>query len=590
MPVRDRVLDASATLLVLAIVAIVYVPVSSCGFVWDDLFYFYDRAWLREGNQWWQIVLHGFPDWKIYFRPLGNASYTAQLRLFQSQPSPMHWVSLGLHAINILLVGALCGKLLEHAGYQKEKLFIFLAMLFYGLHPGLIEPVTWISSQYDLLATLFVLAGLLANLALRSAWVRATTVAVCFFLAALSKEAAVAFPLLLVVLDWMSADAQEARTLPNLIRRQQGVYVAVGLAAFCYLIFRRWGIGIIFSADSRADVSLNPLDGIYEICVTYLAYLRLLIWPMTGLNPVHSGFELNTAMKYFVDFIAVAIAAMGARMAYKKYPLGGLLFGFTVALLPVLHIIPVNFDDSFYHERYSMTAIAVASAFLPMVLVDFKTRHRVTQVTRFGLAAAFFIWMLLCIVNIRVTLPLWADEVRLWKWAIQQNPDSISAKDALLSTYIERNDVLDSRPIADALLQSSQPCARCMLNIAFLALMQRDGDRADIALKRAAQAINWDRPPPALVIGFLLGSGNLSELRNNPAQAEDAYRSAISLDPLSPEAYMNLAILKVRQGSLIEAREIELTALRLSAPSARKTRDQKFENEVDAFNSRELNQ
>ena len=81
-------------------------------------------------------------------------------------------------------------------------------------------------------------------------------------------------------------------------------------------------------------------------------------------------------------------------------------------------------------------------------------------------------------------------------------------------------------------------------------------------------------------MGYTLASGNLDELRERPADAEKAYRAAIALDPLSPEAYMNLALLQARQGELDHARITEQLALSLSAPDMRELRRKEFDRAI----------
>jgi tetratricopeptide (TPR) repeat protein len=570
---------------VLGIVFAVYWPVRNAPLVWDDKFYLYDRAWLRHGNEWLQVALHGFFDWKVYFRPLGVALFTAETRLFDTAPAPMHLLSLGLHLINILLVGALARKLSAGSNLPvRAGMLACIAMLVYGLHPALIEPVAWISSQCDLLVTLFMLLGLLANMTLRNRYLRSIAVALCFFLAACSKESAVSFPFLLLIMDWLRSAEAPATTRPEnalrkLLSRQQPVYLSLLTAGIAYLCVRYWGLGSVLNGNHAAWLSGAHLQ---TICFIYLAYWKLLIWPMTGLSPLHivpaQQFTEFGPMSCAIDAAALLIAAAGLFLLYKRKPLGGLITAVTAALLPVLHIIPAAIDESIYHERYAMVAITMACILLPLVIAGPILQHR-----RKGLiigcgAAVCVAWLALSVINITVTLPLWSDEVRLWKWALRQNPRSIFAEDALLSTYIERGDVAHAQPLADTLMQDGHACAKCMLNVAFLAIAQHDQERTAAALQEARRSIDLSTSNHALVMGYILASGNLSEMQQDPAGAEEAYNAAIALDPLSPEAHMNLAFLQVRQGKFDDARKSEETALSLSATQARTKRRQQFED------------
>ena len=570
---------------VLAATAIAYWPIHAAGLVWDDKFYLHDRAWLRQGRDWLQIVFHGFPDWGAYFRPLGVALFTAEIRLFDTAPMPMHMTSLVLHLLNTLLVGLVARKFFAPPTHDaRSKLLVCAAMLLYGLHPALIEPVAWISSQFDLLVTLFTLLGILANLVLSSAIARGAAVAACFFLAACSKESAVSFPLLILIVDWLhpievSAPSSTWKLARDRLRRQWFVYLAIFIAGVAYLSFRHAGLGSLIGSNGRA-ASFSGLQ-LAPICDAYLAYWKLLIWPMAGLGPLHlmpQGQPMEFAWTSWAAMLtATCLALASLWLLYKRKPLGGLMAGFTAALLPALHIVPIHFDDNLYQERYATTAIAIVCIFLPLVAAEAIRQYKPRPSVIRNFLLGGIVWLVLAAVNVRTTLPLWANEVRLWRWALAQNPTSIVAKDSLLSTYIEQDDIADARPLADALMHDGRTCARCMLDVAFLALMRKDADRASTALMQAKLAMGKSLPRHALAMGYTLASGNLDELRQRPADAEKAYRTAIAMDPLSPEAYMNLALLLAREGELEQARKMEKIALSLSAADARATRRKEFD-------------
>src|SRR5262249_53385997 len=155
-------------------------------------------------------------------------------------------------------------------------------MLFYGLHPALIEPVVWISAQFDLLVTFFTLASVLLNRTLRSLWIRALAVAFCFFLAACAKESAITIPLLLLLFDWMGVDAGHPRDwtgqLRALFQRQWPVYASILTAGACYLALRYWALGMLVHPITREP--MLSLERWQTISFTYLTYWRILAWPM----------------------------------------------------------------------------------------------------------------------------------------------------------------------------------------------------------------------------------------------------------------------------------------------------------------------
>ena len=179
-------------------------------------------------------------------------------------------------------------------------------------------------------------------------------------------------------------------------------------------------------------------------------------------------------------------------------------------------------------------------------------------------------------------MPLWSDERRVWQWSLLQNPGSIVAEDHLLSTYLESNDLLHAQPIAEALLRDGRSCGNCMVKVAYLAVIRGDTGRASFALQEAKHSLDKVVPTRREMVGYLLTSGNLAQLQHKTTEAEEAYRAAISRDPLSPDARMSLAFLQARQGKAEEARKTAEAALSLSAPDERPARRREFEQVLAA--------
>ncbi len=532
------------------------------------------------------MVFHGFSDWTTYFRPLGVLLFAIETRVFDIAPAPMHLVSLGLHLGNVLLVGVFARCLLaQFSGSTTKSALPYAAMLIFGLHPALVEPVAWISSQFDLLVTFFALLGLIANLTVQRVSARAASVALCFFFAACSKETAVSFPLLLLILDWVCPidDCGACRAQNGLIRRLQRqwpVYLSVLGTGIVYLLFRSWALGFLVNPYTYASSALFPQ--LQMVCFTYLTYWKMLVWPMIGLAPIHIVSKGQFAEFDFLflatDLGTLALLCGGSYLLWKRKPLGGLIIAVSVALLPVLHIVPVDFDDSLYHERYAMMAIAMACSFLPSVLVRFAPTRIYSRRILLPSTLVAMTWLLGALINIRVILPLWSDEVRLWQWALLKNPGSITAEKYLFTAYLQRNDLADAAPLAEILMNDGRTCADCMLNVAYLAVTKGQAERATVALREAKKDIDAMFPAPRLIVGYILLSGDLHQLQHDVTGAEEAYRAAIAFDSASPRGYRSLALLLARQGRLDGAREAERKALSLYAPDERVRHEQEFEH------------
>jgi len=567
---------ALTMLAILVVTAVVYWDSRAGALVWDDIVCLRDPAWMRQDDAWRTFFAHDFCGITNYFRPLAAGLFMLQVRAFDLDPASMHTVSLALHLANCLLVGlltfALCG-----AGRTSRRLLLCAPMLIYALHPALVEPVAWISAQTELVVTFWMLLGLLLNVLLHRATARALLVALCFFLAACAKESAVAFPLALALCDWTRLRAPPAGTgaqIGALLRRHWQTYAGIVGAGILYLVLRHAQLGYVLNAgDSSA---LSGVARAQEVGFLYLTYWRLMVWPMLGLGPVHlfdeAQFGVLTAHALLIDAAAIAIASYGVVACYRRARGGLLVAGATVLLLPVLHVLPVTFDESLYHDRYVMAPLALALALLPDTLAPLLHGARLRQL---ALALIGIVWLGLALINIRVTLPLWADDIALWQWALRLHPQSISARENLFASYVVREDAR-AFGLARQLIAEPSPCATCLLNVAYFGMHEHDQALATAALTRLQEnpVVTHDA---RLFGAYQVAAGRLFELQQDRSHAEAAYRAAMAAVPADPQPRLQLAMLLARAGDTDAARRIEQEALALLAPADRAEPQRQFE-------------
>lgn len=579
MPMRRTALTAAAVLAVIGLVASAYWPSTHGVFIWDDTSSIHDAGWLR-GDAWKEAMFRGFNGWINYFRPLVVLLFVVETRAFAVTPGPMHAVSVGIHLADTLLVGLLAGCIARKRGVAwHPAVLVVLPMLFYGLHPALIEPVDWVGCQFELAVVFFILLGLLANVTIDSMPRRALAVGLSFLLAAGFKEAAAALPPLLILFDLALARETSWPALWRVTwQRQRGVYAAVLLAGIVYLALRIWALG--YAVMPSGTESLLSFTRLQRVSLTYLSYWKLIMWPMTSIGLIHGVDEKQFAELTWrslgADVAAIALALGGLYAFGKRWLIGLTILGASVALLPVLNIIPIGFNEGLYHDRYATTAIAVVGVLLPSLLAPLIARIHALRVAAPLIA---LVWFGFAIADIRVTVPLWNDELALWQWAARQEPGAVTVQDHLLSTYLARNDHVHGRELADRLVAEHPECVVCMLNAANLAIADQDAERATQALNkvkdRSILAYN-----KGLLHAYVLTSGELLELQHDLPGAEEAYRAAITLDPIDPVARISLALLLTRAGKIEEAKRQAGIALPLFAPDEQERRQREFEYAV----------
>jgi len=556
--------------LVLLITGAVYWPVLHADFVWFDFTDFVDMPWLRQGDLWQQYIFKNFNGWIYYFRPLVVGLFTIEVRAFGSMPGPMHAVSLGLHLVNTLLVGLLAQRLRTldpRLASRDRRWAIGIAMLLYGLHPVLIEAVVWINCQFELVVVFFTLLGLLANFYIHGRVLRAVLVGSSFFLAACAKESAAIFPLLLVSFDWFvmarqSPDRRQPRLI-YLLKRNGLTFAACLLAGIAYLIFRHWALDNLIG--NHAISSSSSLGHVQQVARRYMLYWKLLIWPMSGQGPIHpydqSQFDVVSWSAAADVAFTVLIAAAGFYAAFRRSSAVGLMIVVaTISLLPVLGIVPIQFDPSLYHERYALTALAMMCPLL--AVVDSPQVFRKSQASTISAMVLLCVWLVIGIISIRSTIPLWSDNVRLWEWVSRSYPKSPYATDLLMSAYLNAGQIDKARSIGDRLLAEKTHCLNCLLNESSAALSSGD-------VNTAIKALDLLQTIPALASdksafeSYLAARGHISLIESKLAEAEGLLRAASKMDPLDAKTKYDLAVTLGLLGNVEEARSIGMNALEL---------------------------
>ncbi|MBD8873112.1 tetratricopeptide repeat protein [Rhodanobacter sp. DHB23] len=548
---------ASAVILV---VALVYWPVVHANFVWIDWTDFHDRNWLREGDYWKHFIFRDFNGWTNYFRPLVVGFFTLQVRLFNTMPGPMHAVSLCLHLANTLLVGVLAWRHADAWTSRPKRLCLLgVVMLLYGLHPVLIEPVAWIGCQFELLVTMFTLLSLLASLSIRNSLARAAVLALLFFLAACTKESAVSLPLIVVAFDWLHLPPRSGTTprasIRHLLNRNWPTYAAILLAGIAYLVLRHWALGSI--VNPFPPTTSSAFARLQEVCFLYLHYWRTLAWPMSGMNPIHlvdtARFNAANLPSVLTDLASTGMILAGLILALRRRSaLGVMVLAVTAALLPVLHVASMDFDPSLYHERYAMTALAIACILLPRIRPHLPDGGGARKLAAQLLGVVLLFWLAFAVANIRATLPLWANNMNLWRWVLVENPRSVDAMNNLLSAYIDARDYPQARTLIDRVQSQQLDCVNCMLNAAILAIAEQDPARASAALEivRHSRKLTYDKDLYHL---YLLATGRVLIMQGQLDDAVQVLRVAKVMAPYDPQPQLWLAMALALQGKQAEA-------------------------------------
>lgn len=325
-------------------------------FVWDDHGLIVENAWLNAPEHWARALFSNF--WKLgenvqdpdrsFYRPVVSLSYLVDRAIWGLNPAGFHLSNLLLHGLASCLAWRLASRLLGSAGLG------LLAAALFAVHPAHVENVAWISGRTDLLCAIFYFAAALKLLD----WLETASnrdlagLVVLYLLALFSKEMALTFPLMTLL-------------LVRLVKRDIPVSTPVVLTVvltLLYLAARFFVLGDVAIAAGEAPV-LHRLATLPLVLLHYLG-LTFLLLPM---DPHHGLDYVRDIVSppFWLPLVALAGLVLLLWRLRRHYPLvtAGLLW-FVIALIPTFHL--GGFGDVLLADRFLFipslgVAVALAS-------------------------------------------------------------------------------------------------------------------------------------------------------------------------------------------------------------------------------------
>lgn len=272
----------TAALLLGSLTFLVYGPVLGTYFIADD-FAWYIRQYTEFGER---LVTH-----TGYMRPIGVGSVQLERLLLGESPVVPHVTNALFHLGSTALVYALTSRV------ATSRRAGFAAAILFALHPMHSPTVSWISARFDLLFTLFLLAGLLQYDTYRRSggWAPLAGSLVMFTLALFSKETALCAPLLAIALDFASGRRPRVRTA-----------VPFGVLWVAYLALRYQMFGGL-GGKVKDGVSLQFQTSVSEFLMGIFVHPGLAL-----LRPVNDLWWGRAALWLEIALVAATVVALAA--------------------------------------------------------------------------------------------------------------------------------------------------------------------------------------------------------------------------------------------------------------------------------------
>ncbi len=566
--------------ILVAVTLLVYSPARHFEFLtYDDDLYITDNPRVILGFT-WENVVWAFTSLEIAnWHPVTWLSHLLDYQLFGLNAGAHHLVSVGLHAVNVLLLFLLMRRM-TRCLWQS----CLVAALF-AFHPLNVDSVAWIAERKNLLSTGFALLTIWTYVSYvhNRGWKRYCVVLACFGLAVMSKAMLVTLPCVLLLLDYWPLrrwDLRLAGALSNSdMQERRASWSAV---PFRTLVLEKIPLLLLSAVSSTLTVTASRLSGdlesvgilslpvrITNSLVAYEAYIHKALWPANlAVFYPHSGAH-PPVWEILVSILAIGGISLLAwrRAQVSPYLLVGWAW-FLGSLFPVIGVLQTG--GQFIADRYAywpligllicvvwgthaicglaQRAFVITSGIVVLCLTTvtiLQLRHWKNAYELFGHALSVTQGNFVAHDQFAVALLTKgqvAEAQRHFLSSIETNPKRSSFhKQCLSNTLVRLGDLLEetgaSAAAKEKYLAAVEADSRnaAALNSLGIAVSREGRDTEAIGYYRQGLAVKC-LPKQRAALGLNLG--HALNRQGKRQEAIESYLEAIRWDPANPTAYV----------------------------------------------------
>ncbi len=515
-------------------------------FVYDDDFQVLQNPYLRNFHHVKQIVtssVWSFRYTKVptnYYRPLMQVEYLLLYQLYGPLAYVFHLANVLLNALVVILLFLVTRRL-----FRSEAIG-FLAASIFALHPVHTEAVAWVAAVSDLQLGFFLLLSFWFFLNLgdpkRRKWWTTPMMCVCFLLALLSKEPAIAFPLIAAAYQHFFAEDRTSTAWGEKFWRHAPLWVVAAI----YLSARIAFMGSLIPRLQRAHL---PWGRAILSSVTLTGdYLTKILWPLK-LSALYSFVPTVTWREPgFISGMAWIVCVIFLFcLLWKKNRIAA--FGI-VWMIPML-ATGLNarwMSANVFAERYLYVP---SVGFCWMAAVGFFALWNIEGVKRrkwatIGLSGAGIILAGLLAFRIVKRNTEWHDEIKFFQAIVEQNPNNATGHSDLGSAYWKVSNPKEAYKEWKIALECDPNNAFALGNLGRAAVSEGRFAEATQLLRKAVEINSKNSDAHVGLAEAFAGQGQ-------DAEAEAQFRAALDISSYDWDAFNRLAGFYVKRGRIREA-------------------------------------
>ncbi|MFH1162283.1 MAG: tetratricopeptide repeat protein [Candidatus Jorgensenbacteria bacterium] len=447
--VVTRTTTAAVAVLFIAGIA-VYANTLNNKMFWDDNDVILNNAYVHNfeiGKFFSGNMIEGAGFMSDYWRPVLLTVYSIEWKLWGASAPGYHAVNFLVHFANAVLVFLLLSKLLARRAVPFFTALIFL------IHPLQTEAVTYVTGLGDPLSLLFTLLGIAAYMRFRAkyqnrgAMLSYGVAALCFILALLSKERAVVFPALLVLLElWLRLVRPHVERFRDWCKNAALALLPFVLIAALYLALRGTVLNFqntfnIYHAENVYTTSMMVRTSTFFSILPQ--YISLFFSPITLFMERTENILVVTSLfnPYALAGVIIALIMLLfsiARFKERKGYLFGTLF-FAAAILPASGILAPVAGIMFEHYLYA--PIVGLSIFAGTGIAEIMGAAWTKDWMRWTAGGLLAIWFISLGVRTVLRNADWRDPIGFYEQTLKYAPTSLRVWNNLGMAYEDKGDI-----------------------------------------------------------------------------------------------------------------------------------------------------
>jgi len=534
------------------VAALCYAQTLNSEFVSDDHFLILENP-IVQNNDLAKIFLSRF--WitsasSLYYRPLVTLSYWIDLHLWGVNPKGFHLTNIILHVLNSIMV------FLAFKQWSGDLKTGFFTGLLFAVLPAHTQSVSWVSGRTDLICTLFGLTAFWIYLRARDAggplgWKTISASALCFLIAALAKETAAVFPVLVLAAEIIRPGARKFK--PD----KGGIvyYCVLAAVLLFYFLIRRAVLGFALGYAAQPENKWY-WEGLTDVSRPVMVLKIFYYYIITLAYPLNLCFECKlypslswSDYRIFLSGAAVFGLVAAAVYSFRRMPAACLgILWFFIALLPVSNILPIHeiaMEAYLYLPSIGFCLLLAGSA---LGLSDRFSRTGNITAKKVATATLIIILIFLGLMTVKRNT-VWKNSFLLWKDTVQKAPHKNRAQFGLGVELYTKGDKQRAVLCFRRAFIADPSDFKAGFNLA----------NTYLELNKIDEAIRCYRELIRIYPGYIRARSSLGYALKQKGDLEGAvtaFQEALNHAPDFQPAMINLAEIYIKLGRCDQAREM----------------------------------